>query len=303
MADKHLNFEDTQLTVGKNTYFIDTTDRSINSAEFTRLNKQDDMMNAQMMESSVGLLPEGYVPTEESAMLDVACGPGGWIREVSRDYPGVMLVGIDNNRKVIAYAQNHRQTGSNPNVTFELGNVHDPIDYDDGTFDFVNIRFISGVLSTNEQEWIRLIQECFRLLKPGGYLRITEAEMSWIAHAPVNNRFTAAIMRVMWTAGKTFAEHQLALTPVLGGFFESGGFEEIRQQLLPINYSYGAPAHQAVMEDTLMAMRVTRNALISIGGIPAEEFDALFAEMEREMDSEQYRAVWPIVVIEGRKPL
>jgi ubiquinone/menaquinone biosynthesis C-methylase UbiE len=301
MSDRY-DIEEEVLTLGKNTYFIDTTDMSINSAEFVRLLKQDTLMNVEMKEQ-IDVFPDGYVPTEESAILDVACGPGGWLRDVALDYPNITLKGIDNNKKVIDFARNHEQTSHNQNVSFELMNILDPFDFADETFDFINIRFVTGVLSTNEEEWLTLMKECHRLLRPGGYLRITESEMSWIAHAPVTNRFLYALMQVMWTAGKSFSSWQLAITPMIEEFFGVCQFTDIKQTLLGIDYSYGMKAHNAVIEDTLMIMKISRKPLISIGGIPGDEFDPLFKQMAQETKGERFRATWPIVITDGRKAL
>jgi tRNA G46 methylase TrmB len=69
------------------TYFVE--DRSSN-AEMIRLMFLDKMITAVMG----GPLAEQPDPTSLHRVLDVGCGPGGWILEAAWMYPHVELVGI-----------------------------------------------------------------------------------------------------------------------------------------------------------------------------------------------------------------
>jgi hypothetical protein len=69
-------------------------------AEMARLLDQDLLVTRRVS----GLLPPDVLPEQILDVLDVGCGPGGWVREVARVYPHLAVTGIDNSALVIEYA-------------------------------------------------------------------------------------------------------------------------------------------------------------------------------------------------------
>ncbi len=84
------------------TYFVE--DRSSN-AEMVRLLLLDNLVTASMG----GPLAEQADPASLHRVLDVGCGPGGWILEAARLYPHIELVGIDISWRMIEYARAQAQ--------------------------------------------------------------------------------------------------------------------------------------------------------------------------------------------------
>lgn len=283
--------------LGEQTYIVDTSDPYINSAEFVRLRKQD-----RAVTTSMDLFPAGFDPRGKK-ILDVACGPGGWIREAIRIQPEIEEIwGIDNNRRVLSYASSHTTTRQNKRVKFALMNILDPLAFEDGYFDYVNIRFITGVLERSEEVWLKLFTECLRILKPGGTFRLTESEMSWISLATSTNAMAFGVMQMMWNMGKAFSHWQLAVTPVLGDILEQAGLVDLQEQIIALNYSYGTELHEPVVGDMINIMQVSKQRLISLGGIHEEQYDELFEGMLKETSSPKFRARWPLPSWTGRKP-
>lgn len=61
------------------------------------------------------------------------------------------------------------------NVTFQLGNILEGLCFQDNTFDIVNFSFF--ILAFKAEEWVTILKEIKRVLKPGGYLLTREAGM------------------------------------------------------------------------------------------------------------------------------
>jgi ubiquinone/menaquinone biosynthesis C-methylase UbiE len=285
------------LTKGPKTYFADTDDPLINSAEFVRLREQDRAVTVSM-----DLFPAGFDPRGKK-ILDVACGPGGWIRECVRKEPEIAEIwGIDNNKRVLSYATNHPTTKQNKRVKFGLMNILEPLEFPDGYFDCVNLRFITGVLDRSEEAWLKLFNECLRILKPGGFLRDTESEMSWIPLAPSTNTMLYALMQFMWKRDKAFASWQMAVTPIVADVLGQLSLTDVREQVIALNYSHGTELHKLVVGDMIHIMQVVRAGIISLGGIPEDQYDDLLAKMNEEMYGPKFRARWPLVSWTGRKP-
>ncbi len=62
-----------------NTYVIDAE----SGAEMSRLIEQERILTRAMG----GSFPDDFQPAPGKAVLDLACGPGGWAQEVAFDYP------------------------------------------------------------------------------------------------------------------------------------------------------------------------------------------------------------------------
>jgi ubiquinone/menaquinone biosynthesis C-methylase UbiE len=62
-----------------------------------------------------------------------------------------------------------------PNVSFQVGNALGRLPFADDTFDFVNIRLF--IIALKEHEWPIVVQEVYRILKPGGFIQMVECGM------------------------------------------------------------------------------------------------------------------------------
>lgn len=109
------------------------------------------------------------MPFDEGAkILDVGCGPGTWIMDVATEYPNSEFIGID---MCDIFPNNIRPA----NVSFQVGNVLDGLNFEDNTFDMVSLRFF--VLAFRKEEWVGVLKEIRRVLKPGGYMLSIEPGM------------------------------------------------------------------------------------------------------------------------------
>src|SRR5579859_5211735 len=80
------------------TYFIDAE----NAAEMARLTNQDRLITKLMG----GLFPEHLDPVHNiHDILDISCGPGGWVLDVAQAYPEKWVTGIDISTLMIEYAR------------------------------------------------------------------------------------------------------------------------------------------------------------------------------------------------------
>lgn len=61
------------------------------------------------------------------------------------------------------------------NVTFQIGNILEGLSFEDNTFDMVNMNFF--ILAFKKEEWVGVLKEIRRVLKPGGFLLSREPGM------------------------------------------------------------------------------------------------------------------------------
>ncbi len=150
-----------------NTYIFDPED----ATEMVRLIHQDRVITQGMGGPLTGL-PE---LAETAQVLDLCCGPGGWVLDVAFAHPEMEVAGIDISRIMIDYANARARTQQLPNASFGVMNILEPLDFSENSFDFVNARFLTGVI--HREKWLDVLHECYRITRPGGLIRFTEGDL------------------------------------------------------------------------------------------------------------------------------
>src|ERR1700737_669358 len=119
-------------------------DRS-NEEELLRLTLQDRLTIIAMG----GILPEQTDPISFRRVLDVACGPGGWIIAAAQAYPGMSLIGIDVSRRMIEYAREQAEAQQiSDRVEFHTMDALQMLEFRNAFFDLANMRFATSFMRT-----------------------------------------------------------------------------------------------------------------------------------------------------------
>jgi ubiquinone/menaquinone biosynthesis C-methylase UbiE len=126
-----------------------------NATEMARLMIQDHLLTQAMRE----LVPEAIDLSQVHRVLDIGCGPGGWLFDLVAQYPHIQGVGIDINHLMIDYATGQATSQDLSHVQFRVMDATQPLQFADNTFDMVNGRILMGFLTT--EQWPFLLQECY----------------------------------------------------------------------------------------------------------------------------------------------
>jgi ubiquinone/menaquinone biosynthesis C-methylase UbiE len=293
--------------VGHNKYVIDQ-----DATEINRLISQGELISSHMpllplieKPKEPGITQYAFIPSETTPILDVCCGAGDLIRYIHNRFPRARLIGIDNSKRAIEFAQNHRQTVSAPNVTYELASIYSDdgkqvhLPYPDNHFTMVNARLLLGVL--NREDWIPFIQECYRILAPGGYIRLIEVENSITSDAPHLFTLMQAISLALWKAGKTFSANAYALTPILPDLLRRQQFEDVWSYTATFEWSYGQDLYESVTSDLVTAWEELKPLILKFGNMTADRYEQTYAGMLDEIRDPQFCAVWGAVAWQGVK--
>ncbi|KAI9260285.1 S-adenosyl-L-methionine-dependent methyltransferase [Helicostylum pulchrum] len=126
-------------------------------------------------------LPFDYKDLESGRILDVGCGPGSWCIDLSQKYPRIEVIGVDSDDM---FPPQHNLPN---NCQLLVCNVLNGLrEFPDASFDVIHVRFM--VLSLNTQEYLQVVNDCWRLLKPGGYIEILETDLTVYSPGPVTNK-------------------------------------------------------------------------------------------------------------------
>src|SRR6266568_2421435 len=193
-----------------NTYIFNPED----GTELARLIHQDRVITQGMGGPLTGL-PE---LAETAQVLDLCCGPGGWVLDVAFAHPEMEVAGFDVRQMMIDYASARARTQRLPNASFGVMNILEPLDFGENSFDFVNARFLAAVI--HREKWLEILRECYRITKPGGLIRLTEADLAGVSSSLAFAEFGQRMCQIIKALGYGFApdDRSVGITHMLGGF-------------------------------------------------------------------------------------
>lgn len=276
-----------------NTYIFD-----LNSpAELARLINQDRFLTQAMGGPFAGLptLPAG------ANVLDVACGPGGWVLDTAFEYPDLEVAGIDLSEPMITYAIARARTQGRANTSFGVMDITQPLDFSDASFDLVNARLLLGVLKRDA--WDAFLDECTRILRPGGILRLIEPDDCGSTNAKTFEYLSSLGIKAVWNTGYGFSldGRTFGMGPALLRKLKQRGYQTSLSSFVG-DYSRDSPGWADFYHNVEITTPPLRLPLRRAGNLTDEEFDQLYQRELAEMWSAEFTAIWHFVTICGVAP-
>ncbi|CAG8522638.1 7073_t:CDS:2 [Funneliformis mosseae] len=112
-------------------------------------------------------------------VLDIACGSGAWLLDLSTRYDNSHFFGID-------FQEVYPQEIKPPNLKFTKADILEGLPFPDNEFDFVRQDSMSHVLQRNQWEFV--LSEIVRVTKPGGYIELAELNITFNGFGPILHR-------------------------------------------------------------------------------------------------------------------
>lgn len=270
---------------------------SSNKHELARLTIQEQMVTTSMG----GVLPEQTDISGLRRILDVACGPGGWLISVAREYPTIShLIGVDISPKMIAYAQKQAQAEQvDDRVQFLVMDVQRPLAFPDAHFDLVNQRSATSFLRT--WDWAPLLSEFLRMTRPGGIIRLTEPDIMPVSNTPAFTRHVDLLVEAFYHSGHLFRAHRQAVPEELPCLLHRFGLQNMQTRDIPVEYRAGTPEGQLAFENTRIGIRTALPFLRKWTNIP-DDYEELGERALWEMQQPDFVATWNIHTIWGTVP-
>lgn len=284
----------TELPRDENTYILD----SESATEMARLISQDRLITQGMG----GLFPELTDISNFHDILDVACGPGGWVCDVAFANPDTVVTGIDISNKMIEYARAMAWSQRLENTAFRVMDVLKPLDFPDNSFDLVNARFLVAFMP--KTAWPKLLEECVRITRPGGIIRLTEFDEPATTNSAVFAHWMALTFRAIQLAGLCMSPdgHNFGVTPLLRRFLLDAGCQDIGQKSHFIDFSVNTPAYSSMYSNCEVAFRQVQPFMVKMKVATPEEIEQSYQQMLLEMRSDNFCALWYYLTAWGQKP-
>ena len=279
-----------------NKYFITDSE-----AELARLVEQERVISKALG----GLLPEhadqaAFVAPMQR-ILDAACGSGAWALGMAQIYPHLQVMGFDIDANMISYATTQAQVGRLEHASFRVMNALDPLDYPDNFFDLVNARYLAVI---QRPAWPQVMQELFRITRPGGFIRLTENEDASVTSSPAFEHMMVIFLQALKRGDFSLSPtgRSTGLPPKLPYFLRKAGCQNIQNRASIIDWSAGTAVHYAVAQDLKIAFRLLQPFIVNVGAATEEELEQLHRDIDLELQSEDFCAFWTLFTVWGQKP-
>jgi len=266
-----------------------------NKKELTRLTVQDQVLTASMG----GIFSEQADPTVFRHVLDVGCGPGGWLMEAAEAYPTMSLVGIDISQRMIEHARTQARANQlKDRVEFRVMDALRPLDFPAACFDLVNLRFGASFIRT--WDWPKLLGELLRVTRPDGVVRVTETDAIPPSSSPALTQFFEMLQCALYRSGHLFTQGNAGLTPHLERLFDQYGFEQVQTKAYALEYRVGTLEGEAYFENWMLLLQNTR-AFIQKWNCVSKDYEVIYRQAREEMRQPDFHATWDLLTSQEKR--
>jgi ubiquinone/menaquinone biosynthesis C-methylase UbiE len=275
-----------------NTYIFDTE----SATELARLINQERMTTQAMGGPLVGI-PD---PEMLRNVLDLGCGPGGWVLDVAFALPDAEVEGVDASRAMVNYANARAISQQLKNASFGMMDIIQRFDLPDASYDLVNARFLAAVLK--REIWPFFFDECHRVLRPGGWLQLTEAAEFGQTTSEAVNALLELSRRAVYQLGYGFAStHGLNVLPMLLSYYKQHQYQTIQVKASAIHYSADTEAWADQFHNLDIINQQMKPILMKLGLIDEQLFDTLYQEAIIAMQHPSFCGLVHISIVIGKK--
>jgi SAM-dependent methyltransferase len=234
-----------------------------------------------------------------SYILDLGCGSGRWVREMSAKFPGARVVGVDvtlppdiNLAISGTYAVAATQARA---YAFVQHNLMKPLTFAPSSFDLTHMRLMAGVLPV--AVWPRVAGEMVRVTSHGGWVELVESGMVRNG-GPV----LETIQRWVLQAIQAMQPHGLdpRITSRLAELLSMVGLVDVRTQTveLPVG-PHGGRFGELMAADLLARVEGMRAHVLAARLTTPESFARAQEALPLEMNHSEY--MQPFYVVCGRR--
>lgn len=266
-----------------------------NKDERIRLTIQDRMITTAMG----GVLPEQSNGAIFQRVLDIGCGPGGWVIQAAQTYPTMTVAGIDVSQRMIedARAQVEGQ-GVTDRVEFHVMDALRMLEFPAHFFDLVNVRF--GVSWMRTWDWPKLLSEMLRVCRPSGIIRLCEPEIMHHSTSPALKHIQDILLCGLYRSGHLFERDTTGITAHLVPLLKQHGCEKVEAIPFPLTYKAGTAAGEAYAENIRIACQTHRH-FFRKWGCMIDDYDRLCQQALGEMQQGDFQVTWNLWTVWGRK--
>ncbi len=247
-----------------------------------------------------GLFPQKVDTSKIQSVLDLACGPGGWAQDVAFAHQDMEVMGVDISRATLNYARSTTRVQGLDNASYEFMDIRKPLNFDDDSFDFIQAPLLTAVLSPDE--WPGLLAECKRILRPGGIIRLIEAEWP-LTNSSAVQHLGRIVIQALRQIGRSYSPdgQHLGTMAMLVPLLRDAGLAQVQSQTYEVTFTTSLVSLHPIMNVLRTVLYLMEPSLLKLGLTTSEEFEALLRQMELDAIGESFRGTQCIEEAWGEK--
>ena len=175
-----------------------------------------------------------------------------------------------------------------------------PLAFPDASFDVIHARLICAFMQTTF--WPRLIQECYRALRPGGYLCSVEGDAQCWSTSPALAHFYQIGHLALYQNGNSWEKEGIGIVVRLPALMKQAGFEVLPMETQRIDLGYGTEGYKIGFKDYKVLPRDIMPFCIKTGVATKEQLEALYADTLKEIAQPDFNVYWLFSRVVGRRP-
>ncbi|CAG8771491.1 16480_t:CDS:2, partial [Cetraspora pellucida] len=239
--------------------------------ELDRLHLQHFMMR-YIWQSNFSAPIKHILSSPRTKILDIGCGAGSWSFDMASTYHLVEVIGLDMSPL--------QPTHIKPkNFKFVKANALEGLPFNDNTFDFVFQRYM--FTGCTKEKWPYLINEIVRVLKPGGFLELSEPSKMFDL-GPATQRLFNSQIELLDRRGLDSDIFQK-----LEDYLQNQGqLENIKKEIKQCYHgvkSENIKLSKVIVDNMVTAYESFKPALLEILQISDKEFDELAKKSRKEL--------------------
>ncbi|HXR66133.1 MAG TPA: methyltransferase domain-containing protein [Ktedonobacteraceae bacterium] len=236
-------------------------------------------------------------------VLDVACGAGSWALEVARAHPRLEVIGLANQQVLVSSASARAAEANLKNARFLLltGEQRPQLPFPDEYFDLVNTQYLHSWLRADE--WPDFVDECWRVTRPSGSVRMTEPERGQSTSLAFT-RLEDLFLQAMHKTGQCFSpdNRHIGAANQLVYLCQEAGWTEITRRAAITDYGKMGDLPEKPFSRIQLYTRTFQPLILQQGLASAEELATLMQQVGEEMESEDFAANRFLITVCGHKP-
>ncbi|GAA5813065.1 hypothetical protein MFLAVUS_006532 [Mucor flavus] len=182
--------------------------------EFDRLQRQHYLLKSTRKGNT-------WAPIESPKFIvEAGTGNGIWALEMANQYTESQVLGIDLKPPVF-------QHGNPTNLRYNQTNLNESWPMNDNSVDFIFQR--NMYLHIQKDQWPKILEEMFRVLKPGGYIELIESDLWHHNPGPVQQAF-----QQFFKDQCKLLDLDLEISNSLAGIIEQKRFVDVEKRILDI---------------------------------------------------------------------
>ncbi len=262
----------------------------------------DALLHQYILQIQGGRLHPECIPVNTmERVLDVGCGTGEWVFDLSKRYPKLHIYGVDANEDALYRAKTQRNTDGLRQIELRHMDLMHGLPIPDQYVDFVHMsRFARFVRS---RSWPDIIKESIRVLRPDGWLNLVEMELCEIS-SPACMTIHRSTLQARAQLGRSLDSSGMTLGVVqrLYGMMLDASLDEVGYELHTVDLGFtGGTTAQLFLSDMVRNAFVTKPLVVQQGILDANEFDKLVEQARVELQSPDICG-WAILIsVHGRR--